>query len=209
MRKGFWWKFKNIRQSVLIARRVQKLNRNETELLKNMEIECKFEIPEYSSEPYRCEVDKASITEPNVHIARFKGKHQPGKNNNHVTRVTFVTARVEYFPRNLQLIFQNLTTLGLHNCGLRIIHREDLIGLKRLVYLNLGFNQLKSLPDDLFSKMPKLKGVWLQHNKIKFASSKVIKPSSAIWKCFLWRETQTLTSFIVQVIGIVVKQFKS
>lgn len=138
-----------------------------------MEIECTFD---FVGGQYTCSVSKASIDRPNVDIVSFEGKHQMGKNNNDVTEVDFDSMRVEYFPRNLQMIFPSLKFLIIRTCGLKEISRQDLDGLGKLVFSSDGNNKLKSLPDDLFSNMPNLKYVSFGGNRIEFASSKLIEP---------------------------------
>lgn len=118
---------------------------------------------------------KAAISQ-NVDVVGIKGHHRPGKNNDDVTRLSFSDLKFQYFPRNPQRIFPSLNCLNINNSDLKEISREDLVGLEKLVCLDLAHNQLKSLPDDLFNNMPHLKYVWLDHNQIQLASSKLIEP---------------------------------
>lgn len=138
-----------------------------------MEIECSFGT---SNQVYVCNVAAASIITPNENIISFKGNHHPGRNNNDVTWISFSDLEVEYFPRDLQRIFPNLNALAIVNCGLNEISQQDLTGLEKLVYLGLRYTRIKSLPDDLFNNMPNLKKIDLSHNKIEFASSRLIEP---------------------------------
>lgn len=56
------------------------------------------------------------------------------------------------------------------------ITREDLVGLNKLEPLNLSRNNLKSLPDDLFINMPKLRQIYFASNEVEIISSKVLEP---------------------------------
>lgn len=138
-----------------------------------MEIECEFSV---FQNYYRCLVTKASITEKSASIKNFSGIHQPGKSNKDVDYVEFSKAKVEHFPRKLEIFFPNLKSLKITKCGLKEISREDLVGLEKLSDLNLNGNQIKLLPDDLFASMPKLKKIFFDNNRIEFASSKLIEP---------------------------------
>lgn len=83
---------------------------------------------------------------------------------------------MEAFPRNLQLVFPNVKYLTIQGCGLQNVSREDLNGLENLEYLNLWFNNLTSLPDDLFAGMEKLERIDFYKNKIERFSSKLLEP---------------------------------
>lgn len=120
-------------------------------------------------------VTDASIRKPNVIVESFKGVHAWFKSNKDVSYLDISNVVVEYFPRNLHLIFPNLKTLIVSNCGLKECFRKDLAGLEGLIEINLSQNQLRTLPDDLFSNMPSLKKIWLNNNRIEFASSNLIQ----------------------------------
>ena len=56
------------------------------------------------------------------------------------------------------------------------ISSDDLRGLSYLEYLNLSYNKLKSLPNDLFVETPNLQRIHFQGNKIERLSSKIFEP---------------------------------
>lgn len=139
-----------------------------------MEIECDYINSRCVK--YSCYVHTSSITEPSTAVKSFNGGHQSGKGNGDVEAVWFSCTTVEYFPINLQMHFANMKILTINQCGLKEISRDDLIGLDRLVDLDLSKNELTTLPDDLFVDMPNLIRVYMYENKIEFASSKLIEP---------------------------------
>lgn len=129
-----------------------------------------------SSSRYSGIINAASITEPRTEIKTIKGKHLPGKTNADVQFLCFQNADVNYLPRGLNLIFPNLISLEIYNCGLKEISRKDLIGLRQLRSLSVHKNELTSLPYDLFVDKPNLKKIFFKDNKIEFMSSKLLEP---------------------------------
>jgi Leucine-rich repeat (LRR) protein len=84
--------------------------------------------------------------------------------------------RIDFIPKGLEFIFPSLRCLEIAECDLNEISREDLNGLENFETLDLRFNQLKSLPTNLFENMPKLKVIRLNNNKLQFVSSEMLKP---------------------------------
>lgn len=82
----------------------------------------------------------------------------------------------DYFPRGLNEKFPNLTHIELHSCGIKRIAKEDLVGLEKVVFLDLCSNELMKLPDDLFVKMTKLRWIRFARNKIQQMTSKLLQP---------------------------------
>lgn len=148
-----------------------------------IEIECKFvnsgwTVGVSSSRIilYTCRIPSASITKPGTRVTSFKGEHQPGKSNNDVEAINFTNVVVHYFPLGLDKIFPNLSHLQIGNCGLKEISRRDLIGLESLTSLCLQFNELQSLPSNLFNRMTNLIELEFNNNKLDFMSSKLLRP---------------------------------
>lgn len=69
-----------------------------------------------------------------------------------------------------------MLVLVVSSCALQGISRLDLNGLDRLEHIDLSFNNLKILPDDLFVGKLKLQEIKLNDNKIIRASSMVLEP---------------------------------
>lgn len=83
---------------------------------------------------------------------------------------------MDYVPRGIKIFFPDLVVLSLKSCNLKYITRKDLVNFKRLESIHLGFNQLTSIPSNLFNNMPKLTRIALNNNKIEFLSSRLLKP---------------------------------
>jgi Leucine-rich repeat (LRR) protein len=126
---------------------------------------------------YTYYIKSAQIKSPGTEIKEIIGDHKRGKCNEDVKEIVYNRKiALDYYPRGLQKIFPNLISLTVNDCGLKSIARRDLEGFKNLVELDLSYNELTMLPDDLFEDMKKLKIIFLCENKLELLSSKLIRP---------------------------------
>lgn len=154
---------------------------NERTLAK-MEINCEFSDPNWFTfkisgdiaKFYTCSVE--NVEHPITANQKFIGNHDYEKSNADVKVIEFIHCKFKHFPRDLHKSFPQIQQLSFLNCGIETISRHEMRGLENLLRLSIANCALKSLPDDLFDNMPKLKGVFLNDNKIVFASSKLLKP---------------------------------
>lgn len=148
-----------------------------------MELNCNFfsqvwmenQSAELQYPLYTCKVTSASISEPNTRISSFNGVHLPGKSDLDVEGLSFDDTEVKYFPRDLFLVFPNLTAIAITNCGLKVITRRDLVGLNNLTSFNVRENELKSVPSNLFTNMKKLRRISFGMNKLESVSVELFK----------------------------------
>lgn len=153
-----------------------------------MEIKCTFScfdwvvVKRVFKHQYTCKVTSAKLTNPVKPIKSFVGVHEEGKCNANVQAIVFFEGawfdrvNVHCFPRHLHIHFPNLRHLTIEKCGLKEISKQDFRGLERLVHLSIGNSKLSSLPDDLFENMRNLRLIFLNNNRIEFASSKLLEP---------------------------------
>lgn len=125
---------------------------------------------------YTCKVTKISKTSSASQAESFVGTHLHGRSNSDVKYMKIVDQSIDAFPRGLQLVFPNLKYLTIQSCGLQNISKEDLEGLENLEYLNLWFNKLTSLPDDLFVETKKLVWIDFYKNQLERLSSRLLQP---------------------------------
>lgn len=140
-----------------------------------MEVNCVFKVDE-NLLGYRLIVTDCKITDPADRIAFFKGEHWTEKSNDDVRSLEFFNTVVRYFPKDLLRFFPHVPRIEITNCGLKQISRQDLNGLEHLEVLQLVNCNLKTLPDDLFTNMPKLRYIDFRDNPITSASSELVKP---------------------------------
>ena len=146
-----------------------------------MELNCDFGTKQFKNrispyEWYICWITSAAITKPDTKIKTVHGKHSDGNTNDDVQSIGFRDTVVNFIPKGLTEIFPNLICLHINKCGLKEICREDLVGFENLEYLEIEYNKLTSLPDDLFLNTPKLKWISFTGNKIESMSSNLFKP---------------------------------
>ena len=124
---------------------------------------------------YRCQAVEFSIIEPGTRTVTFKD-HVEGKTNIDVEIFSIYNLQIEIFPRGLASIFANIKNVKMINCAIKEISREDFKGLVNLEYLDLSYNKLRSLPNDLFVETPNLQWIHLSDNDILRLSSKIFEP---------------------------------
>lgn len=129
---------------------------------------------------YNCQVTSGSIRSFSRTISSLSGKHVPDKSDQDINEISFDNIyhklTVKYFPKGMKQIFSNLTSVKIHDCELKEITKNDFEDLQQLEKLSLKNNKLATLPSDLFENMPWLISIEFNGNKLKFFSSKVVKP---------------------------------
>lgn len=105
-----------------------------------------------------------------------RGQHQAGKSNKDVKGIGFFFYTINSFPRGLNNIFENLTRLMIHRCGLASLTHEDLKGLEKIEAIFIEKNKLTSLPSDLFVGFHNLQIIEFSDNKIEYLSSRLLQP---------------------------------
>lgn len=125
---------------------------------------------------YTCVVHTSPVVKQNTVITSIKGAHLPGKTNSDVQAIIFMSKTAHFVPKGLNEFFPNLIAMKIVDCGLKSISREDLEGLENLSMMFLNNNELMSLPNDLFAKMPKLQMISMRANKLEVITSQVFKP---------------------------------
>lgn len=160
-----------------------------------MEVNCEFKrLRDFQM--YMCVVTSAFITKPNTIIKKFKGVHKIGKSHQDVCGILFTHLNIEFFPHGLGEQFPNLVTVFINNCNLKVIFRRDLVGLENLEHFCLNFNELKSLPSNLFVNMNKLKKVSISDNQLENLSSKLLQPFEEKNEVFFnFRRNSSIDSF--------------
>jgi len=110
-------------------------------------------------------------------------------NNNltskHVTAYLADSRHMEYFPRGLVKIYQNLRAFYIQKCDLRMIRQSDIKVFPDLVELNLGHNKIDALEDDLFSFNLVIKYILFSGNPIKHIGMKVFDNLNLLSYLFL------------------------
>jgi BTB/POZ domain len=164
-------------------------------LLNEMQLRCTFENDLRSVFRYRCVVNKSNITQ-RCEIDEFVGQHIERRSNEDVEVLQFEMALVHYLPSGIQKHFPNLKRLEVHGCQLREMSSQDLEGLENLEELSLIWNNLKTLPDDLFINTRRLQHVDLLMNQTEYLSSRLLDPiPDHQWKVINLQNNKSIDAF--------------
>lgn len=84
---------------------------------------------------------------------------------------------VPKFPNNF---FPDLLTLKITDSNLKEIQKEDIAQFRKLKYLTLGENDLKSLPYDLFEENLNLEFISFYNNKLVHVGQGILTPTKKL-----------------------------
>lgn len=103
--------------------------------------------------PYQC---KANDLEVSGHgkVDKVAGTHVASKTDDDVKLISLKQVKCERLPQDFHKFFKNLEGVFAFSMGLKTVIKEDLQGFSKLKYLDMGFNQLKTLPSNLFEGNP-------------------------------------------------------
>lgn len=101
-------------------------------------------------------------------VLRVVGEHLDQKGNHRVESITIKNLKLKRFPRGLGRFFPNLGAVVIKGCGLANISKNDFKGLGNLQILELDYNEIRALPEDVFGETPAIEILSLGHNKIEF-----------------------------------------
>jgi hypothetical protein len=83
---------------------------------------------------------------------------------------------------------------------LKEVASKDLFGLSSLQHLEMTNNDLKSLPDDLFTHTKKLKMICFDHNKLEFMSSRLLDLiPDAQWEGVSFEKNTKINAFYLPI----------
>lgn len=138
-----------------------------------MNVSCYFSESLYG---YSCIVTRMCSDVPNVLVIRFHGEHLKGRKDTDVKHLLIENQVVQYFPRNVCTIFNELTHLTIRSSGLEEITSRDFLNFEKLRSLNLSGNKLKALPDNLFENLPNMRHINFDNNQLTSLSSRMLEP---------------------------------
>jgi hypothetical protein len=128
---------------------------------------------------YQCDTDGMNI-ESHSTLKAATGQHMSGKTDSDVTRLNLENQVLHYIPAGLENIFPNLIAIRIASCHLKTISASNLSPFPNLVDINLPFNDIESLPADLFSVAgSKIQYVYFGGNKITYTGIDVLKGLSS------------------------------
>jgi len=89
------------------------------------------------------------------------------ENRENVSTFVVIEKIIPYFPQGIDKYFPTLKALQITSSGLRKISSTDLQNLVHLEFLNLDYNDIEILGENLFKFNKNLSAIYLNSNKIK------------------------------------------
>jgi len=112
-----------------------------------------------------CEAKNVKIVTPFEDINQV---HPNYTNNDDVKGLSIANQTTSYFVEGIENVFKNLQAIEIDNCGLKIISKSDLQRYPKLKGLYLQFNRLHVLEKDLFVLNKDLQYINLHGNNLKY-----------------------------------------
>jgi Leucine-rich repeat (LRR) protein len=115
------------------------------------------------------------LTTPNTRITAITGNFDY-PNVAEVEKVHIEKANVTFFP-DFTLVtkqFPKFERLRIWFSGLKYVERRQLAKLPQLTQLDLAYNDIEDLPEDVFSDLVSLEKLWIASNKIKVLPLKML-----------------------------------
>lgn len=126
---------------------------------------------------YACLVTHLNITTDGVTIVSANGTHRDHDHTNHnVTAFsTHGENHITYLPNGVGKVFENLKTFSAVNCGLKFIKRENFKDMEKILFLNLGSNQIETVPEDALHDLPVVELIVFCGNNLKTLSEDLLE----------------------------------
>jgi len=149
----------------------------------SLNVECEYEKKTWDVfSPYYCDVQNNVnvVLNEGLTINSALGTHNNGMNNNDVTCFIASSKNFQFFPKDLDKIFNNLEGIVIADSNIREVHQSDLRPFTNLVQLGLHINKIEIIEEGLFEYNTYLKVISLRNNKIKQIHSKVFNNLSQL-----------------------------
>lgn len=115
------------------------------------------------------------IVEGDRKVIGVSQNHTDNRNNSDVDELRIIHQEVGFIPENINMFFDDLSSLLIINCSLMEVSKHDLKGFPKLQLLDLSYNKLQSLKADLFEYSSKLMFLNFANNKIVTIGSETFK----------------------------------
>ncbi|CAO1390576.1 unnamed protein product [Diamesa serratosioi] len=136
-------------------------NENDRETVMN----CRYEnLGDYSN-AFSCIATNLSSYDPQLNVKlNIEGQKVA---QDEVIKLTIQYQKIIFMPINFGMTFNNLVTFQVTNCQLQSVERQNFANMEQLQFLTLAYNNLKTLPADVFDDLVNLKTLILSNNQIE------------------------------------------
>lgn len=120
---------------------------------------------------YTCESFNLKVMSDDVKLLSIYGEHNGTMTNDDVMVFSNMFAKSKYLPNGIAKMFPNLERFNVASSGVKFIFRKNFVGFKKLRTLDLRFNEIEVLQDDVFVDLFDLEVLTISGNVIKVLPS--------------------------------------
>lgn len=124
---------------------------------------------------YACTVKDLNVISSSI-VSNISGEHIAEKSNYWVQGIVITNQTCAVFPKGFEVFFPNLYALTIKNSHLKTISASDISPFKVLNQLILPFNEITSLPGDLFVNKTYLFAIGFNGNPISEVGWNLLQP---------------------------------
>lgn len=116
--------------------------------------------------PYQCKA-KTQNVQGLGSVDDVIGAHKAGKTNADTKLISIKQIKCDRLPKNFNKYFTNLEGIFAFSTGIKTVEKEDLSPFTKLRYIDMAFNNLNTLPSNLFEGNPDLEWIDFSDNKLR------------------------------------------
>jgi Leucine rich repeat len=143
-------------------------------------LECDYSTVPYGFGPFwnptneqQCTVKNFVVWTTSQVVTHVNQQNSTFYQDKPVTKLYIKSQIVHFFPEGIDNFFPSVNELQIINSSLKTIDKYDLMAFTNLEFLNLPYNSLEVLRNDLFVFNPKLRYIYLNNNNLKFIGENV------------------------------------
>lgn len=107
------------------------------------------------------------VMSDDVKILSIYGEHNATMTNDDVMVFSNMFAKSKFLPSGIAKMFPNLERFNVASSRVKFVFRKNFVGFKKLRTLDLRFNEIEVLPDDVFIDLFELEVLTISGNLIK------------------------------------------
>lgn len=116
---------------------------------------------------YTCESFNLRVMTDNTHVTSAFGEHAKSMDNHNVVVLRNIFTRSRYMPNGIGNVFPNLRHLYVPSSRMRFLNRRNFVGMTELYTLDVRYNEIESLPNDVFLDLFNLEVLSISGNYLK------------------------------------------
>jgi hypothetical protein len=123
-----------------------------------------------------CKAQGVVITDRNQTITSINGQTRSFYHSKNVKSLWFEEQTMKFMPKGLEKLFPQIEQIYIWSSKLKELTKEDLAPFPILKNLLIHYNDLETLPSNLFEANPELIHVRFESEKLKFVGENILSP---------------------------------